>query len=72
MTDFATWMQAGVMDRPVVDKTELSDRYDFNWIGLQTNPSSPSSEGSAGWCPRQLMTPMPYRAFTPRCRSSWV
>jgi uncharacterized protein (TIGR03435 family) len=29
MTDFATWMQAGVTDRPVVDKTELSDRYDF-------------------------------------------
>jgi bla regulator protein blaR1 len=33
MTDVATWMQAGVMDRPVVDQTELSGRYDFqlNW-----------------------------------------
>ena len=29
MTDFAIWMQAGVMDKPVVDQTELSDRYDF-------------------------------------------
>jgi uncharacterized protein (TIGR03435 family) len=33
MTDFAIWMQAGVMERPVVDKTELLDRYGFqlNW-----------------------------------------
>jgi uncharacterized protein (TIGR03435 family) len=33
MTDFATWMQSGVMDKPVVDQTELSGRYDFqlNW-----------------------------------------
>ncbi len=29
MTDFATWMQSGVMDKPVVDQTELKDRYDF-------------------------------------------
>jgi uncharacterized protein (TIGR03435 family) len=29
MTDFATWMQSGVMDKPVVDQTELTDRYDF-------------------------------------------
>jgi len=29
MTDFATWMQNGVMDRPVVDQTGLTDRYDF-------------------------------------------
>jgi uncharacterized protein (TIGR03435 family) len=29
MTDFAIWMQAGVMDKPVVDQTELSGRYDF-------------------------------------------
>jgi uncharacterized protein (TIGR03435 family) len=33
MTDFATWMQASVMDKPVVDQTGLSGRYDFqlNW-----------------------------------------
>ena len=29
MKDFATWMQSGVMDKPVVDQTELTDRYDF-------------------------------------------
>jgi uncharacterized protein (TIGR03435 family) len=27
--DFGTWMQASVMDRPVVDQTGLKDRYDF-------------------------------------------
>jgi uncharacterized protein (TIGR03435 family) len=29
MKDFATWMQSGVMDKPVVDETELKDKYDF-------------------------------------------
>lgn len=29
MADFATWMQGFVMDRPVVDETSLTDRYDF-------------------------------------------
>jgi uncharacterized protein (TIGR03435 family) len=29
MASFATWMQSGVMDRPVVDQTGLPDRYDF-------------------------------------------
>jgi len=29
MADFASWMQSGVMDRPVVDQTGLTDRYDF-------------------------------------------
>jgi uncharacterized protein (TIGR03435 family) len=29
MTEFAIWMQAGVMDTPVVDQTGLADRYDF-------------------------------------------
>lgn len=27
--EFATWMQASVMDRPVVDQTGLTDKYDF-------------------------------------------
>jgi uncharacterized protein (TIGR03435 family) len=27
--EFGTWMQAAVMDRPVVDHTGLTDRYDF-------------------------------------------
>lgn len=29
MKDFASWMQSGVMDKPVVDHTGLTDRYDF-------------------------------------------
>jgi uncharacterized protein (TIGR03435 family) len=29
MADFAMWMQGFVMDRPVVDQTGLTDRYDF-------------------------------------------
>ena len=29
MADFATWMQSGVMDKPVVDQTGLKDKYDF-------------------------------------------
>ena len=29
MVDFATWMQSGVMDKPVIDQTGLTDRYDF-------------------------------------------
>jgi uncharacterized protein (TIGR03435 family) len=29
MADFATWMQSGVMDKPVVDQTGLTDRCDF-------------------------------------------
>jgi uncharacterized protein (TIGR03435 family) len=28
--EFATWFQGGVMDRPVVDQTGLTDRYDFH------------------------------------------
>jgi uncharacterized protein (TIGR03435 family) len=30
MKEFATWMQSGVMDKPVVDQTGLTARYDFN------------------------------------------
>jgi uncharacterized protein (TIGR03435 family) len=29
MADFAVWMQASVMDRPVVDRTGLKEHYDF-------------------------------------------
>jgi uncharacterized protein (TIGR03435 family) len=29
MKEFATWMQSAVMDKPVVDQTGLTDRYDF-------------------------------------------
>ena len=30
MKDFASWMQTGVMDKPVVDQTGLKDKYDFD------------------------------------------
>ncbi len=30
MKEFATWMQSGVMDKPVVDQTGLTAKYDFN------------------------------------------
>jgi len=38
ITDFAKWMQALVMDRPVVDQTGLKDRYDFTlkWTPNET------------------------------------
>ncbi len=30
MAGFATWMQGYVMDKPVVDQSGLTDRYDFS------------------------------------------
>ena len=30
MTEFASWMQSGAMDKPVVDQTGLKDKYDFD------------------------------------------
>jgi uncharacterized protein (TIGR03435 family) len=30
MAEFASWMQSGVMDKPVVDQTGLKDKYDFD------------------------------------------
>ena len=29
MTEFATWMQSSVMDKPVIDRTGLKDKYNF-------------------------------------------
>jgi uncharacterized protein (TIGR03435 family) len=29
MKEFASWMQSGVMDKPVVDQSGLTDKYDF-------------------------------------------
>ena len=29
MAEFATWMQSGVMDKPVVDQTGLTGRFDY-------------------------------------------
>jgi len=30
MKEFASWMQSGIMDKPVIDQTGLTARYDFN------------------------------------------
>ena len=30
MTEFAGWLQANLMEQPVVDRTGLTDRYDFS------------------------------------------
>jgi uncharacterized protein (TIGR03435 family) len=38
MADFAFFLQSRILDRPVVDQTELSDRYDFT---LKWTPDSP-------------------------------
>ena len=59
MKDFATWMQSGVMDRPVVDQTGLTDRYDFplKWTpddsqfaqfrGVGATPPAPTEDPNA-------------------------
>lgn len=49
MADFASFLQAGVLDRPVSDQTGLTGRYDFGllWrpevpLGAGNNPPSPT------------------------------
>ena len=70
--EFATWFQGSVMDRPVVDHTELTDRYDFHlkwtpdssqWLrngGLRTAPSNHLWE----------TTRTRRQVYGPQCRSS--
>jgi uncharacterized protein (TIGR03435 family) len=70
MTGFATWMQSGVMDKPVVDQTELSGRYDFQLKWTPDESQFAQFRGQERWCPRQPMTPTPRQAFIPRCRSN--
>jgi uncharacterized protein (TIGR03435 family) len=67
IADFAGWMQRYVLDRPVVDRSGVSGRYDFvlNWTADETQFG-----GIAGQLRRRTA-----RSSTPicirRCRSSW-
>lgn len=45
MAVFATWMQTTVMDKPVVDQTGLTDRYDFQ---LKWTPDQSQFEQFSG------------------------
>jgi uncharacterized protein (TIGR03435 family) len=59
MKEFASWMQTGVMDKPVVDQTGLTEKYDFHlkWTpddsqfaqfrGTGAAPSPPSDDPNA-------------------------
>lgn len=44
MTEFAGFLQARILERPVVDQTGLTDRYDFS---LEWKPYTVPPEGSA-------------------------
>ncbi len=46
MGDFTGLMQEAVLDRPVLDQTEITGRYDFTLSGHRTIHSSP------GWASR--------------------
>jgi uncharacterized protein (TIGR03435 family) len=55
MADFATWFQRSVTNRPVVDHTKLTDRYDF---ALKWTPTTASSFSFVARlrCPRPAIT----------------
>jgi len=68
MTDFAQWMQNGVMDRPVVDQTGLTDRYDFQlkWTPDESQFAAFRSVGALVPPPTDSATapPLLYTAIT--------
>lgn len=70
MKEFASWMQSGVMDRPVVDHTGLTDKYDFTlkWTPDDSqfaqfrgvaNVTPPPGAGDNPNAPPSLYTAMP-------------
>ncbi len=69
MKDFCHGMQEAVMDKPVVDQTGLTDRYDFNlnWTPDQSN----SRRWAAKFHRRIWMIRMRRLACTQRYRSNW-
>jgi uncharacterized protein (TIGR03435 family) len=66
MADFADGMQASFMDRPVVNQTGLTDRYDFL---LKWTPDG-SQSGLGEKMPPLPTMPMHHRASTPQFRSN--
>jgi uncharacterized protein (TIGR03435 family) len=44
MGDFAIFLQSRIVDRPVVDQTELTDRYDFT-LTWQPDSNQPAAAG---------------------------
>jgi uncharacterized protein (TIGR03435 family) len=51
MADFADFLQARILDRPVVDETDLADRYDFT---LEWRPDASQNPALAGPNPPAL------------------
>ena len=67
MADFAGVMQAAVLDRPVVDKTGLSGRFDFT---LRWTPDDSQFRGMGVRVPAPVDDPNARRACSRRSRSN--
>ena len=67
MADFTGLMQSAVLDRPVVDQTELTGRYDFTLSWTPDDSQFAGMERKIASADRQ--TPMRHRTYTPLFRS---